>query len=296
MPLATEPVFDPPFVVTEPMLQVAPVVFNAPHSGRDYPPEFVAASQLDALELRRSEDAFVDLLTAPAVSLGAPLLHACFPRAFLDLNREPWELDPEMFSAPLPAWANTRSPRVAGGLGTIPRVVAEGRPIWRERLPPEAALHRIDTLYKPYHRALRRLLARTQRQFGVAVLVDCHSMPSTSTPRRLGGTPDIVLGDRYGSSCAPAIMDSLEQGFVDAGYRVTRNAPYAGGFITEHYGAPLAGRHAVQVEINRSLYMDEQRIEPGPGWAAFSRNLLGVFAGFLPMLTASLPTQRLAAE
>lgn len=296
MPHVTEPVFTPPFMITEPLLQTTPAILNAPHSGRVYPPEFVAASQLDALELRRSEDAFVDLLVGPAVSLGAPMLHACFPRAFLDLNREPWELDPEMFSAPLPAWANTRSPRVAGGLGTIPRVVAEGRQIWGERLPPEAALHRIDTLYKPYHRALRRLITRTQRQFGVAVLVDCHSMPSTSTPRRLGGTPDIVLGDRYGASCAPAIVDFLEQAFTDAGYRVSRNAPYAGGFITEHYGAPLAGRHAVQIEINRGLYMDEALIQPGAGWADFSRNLLQIFSGFLPMLTAGLTTRRLAAE
>lgn len=296
MPLTTEPEFDPPFVVTEPLLQTAPVVFNAPHSGRVYPPAFLAASQLDALELRRSEDAFIDLLVAPAVALGAPLLHANFPRAWLDLNREPWELDPDMFSAPLPGWANTRSPRVAGGLGTIPRVVAEGRVIWRERLPVETALHRVETLYKPYHRALRRLMTRTHSHFGSAVLVDCHSMPSSAAPRRAGATPDIVLGDRYGASCAPGIMDFLESRFLEAGYNVARNAPYAGGFITEHYGAPRAGRHAVQIEINRALYMDERRIEPGPGWPGLAHNLLTVFAELLPALTASLSGQQLAAE
>lgn len=293
---ATEPTFDPPFALTEPLLQTAPVILNVPHSGRVYPPAFIAGSKLDPLELRRSEDAFVDLLVAPVVGLGAPMLHANFPRAWLDLNREPWELDPAMFSAQLPSWANTRSPRVTGGLGTIPRVVAEGQEIWRERLPVEAALHRIDTLYKPYHRALRRLLTRTQDRFGVALLVDCHSMPSATTLQRNAVTPDIVLGDRYGSSCAPALMDFLEQRFQDAGFRVTRNAPYAGGFITEHYGAPPAGRHAIQIEINRALYMDERTIALTPGWSHISRLLQAVFADFLPALDVLLPARRIAAE
>lgn len=293
---ATEPSFDPPFALIEPLLQSAPLLLNVPHSGRNYPAAFIAGSKLNPLELRRSEDAFVDLLVAPVVQLGAPMLQANFPRAWLDLNREPWELDPDMFNAPLPPWANTRSPRVSGGLGTIPRVVAEGQEIWRERLPVEAALHRIETLYKPYHRALRRMITRTQSRFGVALLIDCHSMPSGSSPKRQGGTPDIVLGDRYGSSCAPALMDFLEQRFRDAGFLVTRNIPYAGGFITEHYGAPTAGRHAIQIEINRALYMDERQIELTPGWVDLSRKLHGIFADFLPALDILITPRRLAAE
>lgn len=292
----TEPRFDPPFVLTEPLTQSVPVVLNSPHSGRTYPEAFLAHSRLTPLELRRSEDAFVDLLIAPAVALGAPMLAANFPRAWLDLNREPWELDPKLFAGPLPKWANTRSPRVIGGLGAIPRIVAEGQEIWPERLPLQAALHRIDTLYKPYHSALRRLINRTQRQFGAVVLVDCHSMPSSSTPRRFGATPDIVLGDRYGSSCAAALVDFLELRFQSAGYRVSRNAPYAGGFITEHYGAPLAGRHAVQIEINRAIYMDEDQIILSDGYADFAADLTEVFASFFAALDMLTPARRLAAE
>ncbi|MFC0284244.1 N-formylglutamate amidohydrolase [Camelimonas abortus] len=296
MPLSTDPIFDPPFVVTEPVVQTAPVVLNAPHAGRCYPPEFLSQSRLSPLELRRSEDAFVDLLVGPVTALGAPMLHATFPRAWLDLNREPWELDPKMFSGPLPAWANTRSPRVSGGLGVIPRVVAEGQEIWRERLSPEAALRRIDTLYRPYHRALRRLVARTQERFGAAVLVDCHSMPSSSTPRRFGPTPDIVLGDRFGSSCSGALTAFLAMRFQEAGFDVACNIPYAGGFITEHYGAPLAGRHAIQIEINRGLYMDEETITPAAGWDDVAARLRAVLADFLAAAPELLPSRGLAAE
>ncbi len=175
--------FDPPFLVDEPAEHVFPFVFNAPHSGAHYPPAFLAASRLDALTLRRSEDAHVDRLFASVVGLGAPLMRACFPRAYLDLNREPYELDPRMFTGRLPSYANTRSMRVAGGLGTVPRIVADGQEIYRERLPVEEAVTRIETLYKPYHRTLRGLIQRTARTFGKAILIDCHSMPSSSLGR-----------------------------------------------------------------------------------------------------------------
>jgi N-formylglutamate deformylase len=249
---------DPPFEVAEPGALSGPVVCNSPHSGRAYPSGFLAQSRLDLATLRRSEDTFVDELFADAVKFGVPLMRAHFPRAFLDVNREPYELDPRMFDGRLPAFANTRSLRVAGGLGTIARVVGDAREIYDRRLPVDEALGRIELFYKPYHRALRRLIVNAQRGFGSAVLVDCHSMPSNASGRDERPRADIVLGDRYGTSCAPSVTDVIEEALREFGYMVLRNKPYAGGFITEHYGDPGAGLHAVQIEINRALYMDER--------------------------------------
>ena len=262
--------FDPPFDVYEPAGVLHPVVLNSPHSGAQYPSGFLAVSRLDALTLRRSEDAFVDELFFQAALHGAPLLRARFPRAFLDLNREPFELDPQMFVGRLPDFANTRSLRVAAGLGVIPRVVGDAQPIYREPMPVEAALRRIATLHRPYHARLGELLEAAHRRFGLAILIDCHSMPSSSPD--VGGA-DIVLGDRYGSSSARWIVDAVESALKSAGLNVRRNKPYAGGYITEHYGVPAAGRHAVQIEINRSLYMNERTIGPTEGVAALSRSL-----------------------
>src|SRR5689334_16785176 len=202
--------FNPPFVLAEPPRQVVPVVFNAPHAGRVYSDAFLAASRLDALALRRSEDAHMDGLLDGVVALGAPVMYARFPRAYLDVNREPYELDPRMFEGRLPSFANTRSLRVAGGLGTIARIVGEAHEIYSARLTVEEGLRRIEDLYKPYHRTLRRLLNRIHATFGVVVLVDCHSMPSTMLARDERPRADIVLGDRYGTSCAPAIMDCAD--------------------------------------------------------------------------------------
>jgi N-formylglutamate amidohydrolase len=248
---------DPPFDVCEPAGAQHPVVLSSPHSGAIYPQAFLDASRLDALTLRRSEDAWVDSLYEPATVHGVPLLRARFPRAFLDVNREPYELDPQMFAGRLPDFANTRSLRVAAGLGVIPRLVGDAQPIYRDPMPVSAALRRIAALHRPYHAKLGDLLDAAQARFGFAVLLDCHSMPSTSP--EVGGC-DIVLGDRYGSSAARWIVDSLETSLRSSGLVVRRNKPYAGGYITEHYGAPVAGRHAVQIEINRSLYMDERTL------------------------------------
>jgi N-formylglutamate deformylase len=249
---------DPPFEVAEPAALSGPVVCNSPHSGRSYPSRFLAQSRLDLATLRRSEDTFVDELFSDVVKFGVPMMRAHFPRAFLDVNREPYELDPRMFDGRLPAFANTRSLRVAGGLGTIARVVGDAREIYDRRLPVDEALGRIELFYKPYHRALRRLIVNAQRGFGSAVLVDCHSMPSNASGRDERPRADIVLGDRYGTSCAPSVTDVIEEALREFGYMVLRNKPYAGGFITEHYGDPGAGLHAVQIEINRALYMDER--------------------------------------
>ncbi|HEV2604253.1 MAG TPA: N-formylglutamate amidohydrolase [Microvirga sp.] len=288
--------FEPPFLVTEPVQQAIPFVFNAPHAGAIYPAAFLASSRLDALALRRSEDAFVDELVEPLVALGAPLMTARFPRAYLDVNREPYELDPRMFEGRLPPFANTRSMRVAGGLGTIPRIVADGQEIYRTRIPVDEALRRIEWLYKPYHRALRTLVTRTARSFGHAVLIDCHSMPSSSISREDAAKADIVLGDRYGTSCAGILTDLVDVALRSRGYSVVRNKPYAGGFITEHYGEPALGRHALQIEINRSLYMDERSMAKKPGSARLTADLREVFALVTREIEGDLTPRRIAAE
>jgi N-formylglutamate amidohydrolase len=288
--------FDPPFVVVEPLRQTASFVFNVPHAGDIYPPAFIEASHLDARALRRSEDAFVDRLFAGVTALGAPLMSARFPRAYLDLNREPYELDPRMFEGRLPAYANTRSMRVAGGLGTIPRIVADGHEIYDARLPVAEALARIEQLYKPYHRALRGLLKSTTETFGHVVLIDCHSMPSTSFGRDDPLKVDIVLGDRYGTSCATFLTDLVDDALRRRGYAVGRNKPYAGGFITEHYGAPAHGRHTLQIEVNRALYMGERDLTPHAGFPGLAHDLTETFREVIGTVDGDLTAQSIAAE
>jgi N-formylglutamate amidohydrolase len=251
----------PPFDIVEPAIWRAPIIFNSPHSGSVYPPEFLDASRIDVVALRRSEDSFVDELIAGLSARGFPVVRVHFPRSYVDVNREPYELDPRMFNGRLPSFANTRSMRVAGGLGTIPRVVGDGQEIYRERLEVDDALTRIETLYKPYHRALRRLINQAHQRFGTAILIDCHSMPSIGISRDEPRRPDIVVGDRYGTSCAGIVAETVEASFGRLGYSFGRNRPYAGGFITEHYGNPASGLHAVQIELNRAIYMDERRRE-----------------------------------
>lgn len=252
---------EPPFEILEPPEWRGAIVFNSPHSGNIYPEAFLATARLELATLRRSEDSFVDELFAGVVSRGFPLMRAHFPRCYVDVNREPYELDPRMFDGRLPSFANTRSMRVAGGLGTVARVVGDAQEIYDQRIPVDDALLRIESLYKPYHRALRRLVSRVHRDFGAAVLVDCHSMPSVTGSRDERPRADIVLGDRYGTSCVAAVSETVEAALRQQGYTVSRNKPYAGGFITEHYGNPSAGLHAIQLELNRSLYMDERRYE-----------------------------------
>lgn len=286
----------PAFETIRPRRLVAPLVFNSPHSGRLYPARFLAMTRLDHLSIRQSEDAFVDELFGRAPHLGAPLLRAHFPRAYLDVNREPWELDPTMFTEPLSDRFNTTSPRVAAGLGTLARVVAENKPIYRDRLTLEDARMRIEGIYHPYHSALQKLLSEAMAGFGLAVLVDCHSMP------RIGrhgerATPDIVLGDRYGTTCAPALMDLVETVFTTAGLRVARNRPYAGGFCTRTYGRPQHGVHAIQIEVSRHLYMNEATLEKNSGFnplATLIEKLILTLIGLDVVQLAG--TGRIAAE
>jgi N-formylglutamate amidohydrolase len=249
----------PPFEIVEPEVWRAPIIFNSPHSGSVYPAAFLNASRIDLASLRRSEDSFMDELIRGLSDHGFPTVRVNFPRSYVDVNREPYELDPRMFSGRLPSFANTRSMRVAGGLGTIPRVVGDGQEIYRERISVEDALGRVESLYKPYHRALRRLINRAHQTFGTVVVVDCHSMPSVGVSRDEPRRPDVVIGDRYGTSCAPLLADMVEGTMSRLGYSVGRNKPYAGGFITEHYGNPASGLHTIQLELNRAIYMDERR-------------------------------------
>lgn len=268
-----------PITLAEPDLLSLPIVLASPHSGRHYAPEFLALVEVPEAELRRAEDAFVDRLFAAAPGLGVPLLSAEFPRSMVDVNREALELDPEMFEGTLPAEANTRSPRVAAGLGSIPRLSAGGRPLYRRPLPVADALASIDRFWRPYHGALQRLVGATRACFGVALLLDCHSMPSAGG---LGDTAggetlaDMVLGDVFGQSCDPRLVEQAEAYLAGRGYAVVRNTPYAGGFTTRHYGRPADGIHALQIEINRALYLDEARIEPTAAFAKVSRDLIGL--------------------
>jgi N-formylglutamate amidohydrolase len=267
---------EPSHEVLAPARQSLPLVLASPHSGRFYPPEFVADARLDPLALRRSEDSFVDELFDFGPQLGAPLLRAHFARAYVDPNREPYELDPTMFADPLPDFANTRSPRVAAGLGTLARIVAGGAEIYKHKLRIEEALARIERHYRPYHACLQRLIAETRAAFGYCLLIDCHSMPSTGGPtdRDPGAQRvDFVLGDCHGSACAPAVIETVEESLKAAGYRVARNIPYSGGFVTRHYGRPADGVHALQIEINRALYMDEEKIARKQGMARLSADL-----------------------
>ena len=265
--------------VLAPAEQRLPLVFASPHSGNRYPQDFVSQSRLDRLTLRRSEDCFVDDLFCAAPQLGAPLLKALFPRAYVDPNREPFELDPGMFIDSLPSYANTRSPRVAAGLGTIARVVASGADIYSAKLTFEEALSRIRSYYWPYHAALRDLVEETRARFGFCILVDCHSMPSVGGPMEADSgrnRVDFVLGDCHGTACSGAVIETAEAALEAEGYRVARNSPYAGGFVTRHYGRPQDSVHALQVEINRALYMDEGTIRRSPGLKELSQRLGGL--------------------
>jgi N-formylglutamate amidohydrolase len=288
--------FDPPFIILTPERHSAAAVLNSPHSGSHYPQAFLASTRLQATALRRSEDCYVDELFASASNAGAPLLKANFPRAYLDLNREPNELDPHLIEGPLPRTANASSVRVVGGLGTIPRVVSEGEEIYRRKIPLSEALARIAQLYEPYHRALGELMAKTRASFGAALLIDCHSMPSTAASSQNAPLPDIVIGDRHGSTTTASLVERLELLFRRHGLKVQRNRPYAGGFITECYGRPAKGFHAVQIEINRAIYMNERTLVRHSGFSTLKQVNADVLKAFLPEVQHLISPLQAAAE
>lgn len=254
------------------------VVFASPHSGRDYPRWFIQRSRLDEMTIRSSEDAYVDQLFASATQMGAPFICAGAPRAFVDLNRGADELDPALIDGVRPSGHN---PRVASGLGVIPRVVANGQAIYLGKLPRSEAERRIETYWRPYHATLRAQLDQAHAKFGEAILVDCHSMPHEAMDaiaRGGGRRPQVVLGDRFGASADGDIVDRIEAAFRRAGLEVARNAPFAGAYVTQTYGRPARGRHAVQVEIDRALYMDERRIKPASNFEEFQALMTSVIA------------------
>ena len=269
------------------------VIFASPHSGRDYPRDFLRRSVLDPVSLRSSEDAFVDRLFGAAPRLGAPLLAARVPRAFVDLNRGADELDPALIEG-VPR--HSGNPRINSGLGVIPRVVANGRAIYRSKLTLAEAEARLGGVWRPYHEALENLIRWQLTRFGEAVLIDCHSMPHDAivqSRRGRGGRAEVVLGDRFGASASPDIVERVEAAFAAAGLRVSRNEPFAGAYVAERYGRPAQGRHVVQIEIDRALYMDERRVRASPGFEDFRRLITGVIAEIVTPAAGRAP---LAAE
>lgn len=280
---------DLPYSLTLPRQRSTSVVFASPHSGRDYGRAFLARSVLDARAIRSSEDAFVDQLLAAAPDCGAPLLAATAPRAFIDLNRAPDELDPALIEG---LRAGGHNPRVASGLGVIPRVVAGARAIYSGKIPLEEAEARIATYWRPYHDRLRSLMAESVVLFGEAILVDVHSMPHEAIEAMTGlrsRRPEIVLGDRFGTSASGEVVDRIEAAFVAQGLRVARNAPFAGAFIAQTYGRPSVRRHAVQIEIDRALYMNEQTIRPNGNFTGFQRLMSQIIADIVGLQRQELP-------
>lgn len=266
------------FVLHRPVKRTTSVVFASPHSGRAYPDAFLRQAVLNEHDVRSSEDAYVDDLFADAVAQGAPLLLAQAPRAYLDLNRGPDELDPALIEG---VRRVAHNPRIASGLGVIPRVVSNGRAIYRGKIPLDEAQHRIAHVWRPYHDTLQTLLDEALATFGEAILIDCHSMPYEAL-EHVGppgaARPDVVLGDRFGAAAASSIVEQVEAAFASAGFKVARNMPFAGAFICQHYGRPSRRAHAVQIEINRSLYMDERTIRPNSNFAGFKTALSSVIA------------------
>ncbi|MBT8155060.1 N-formylglutamate amidohydrolase [Epibacterium ulvae] len=284
---------DTAFHLEMPRVLRSGVVFASPHSGDHYQESFLKQSVLDDLQIRSSSDAFVDQLFGDAPRLGAPLLVATAPRAYVDLNRAPDELDPALI---LDVQKKGQNPRIASGLGVIPRVVANGRSIYSGKLPRREAERRLDKYWHPYHTQLNHLLLRGKRRFGASVLIDCHSMPHEAIGEphlRNTRKPEVVLGDRFGASCSGEVMEQVESAFERAGLTVARNAPFAGAYIAQTYGRPSHNQHAVQVEIDRSLYMDEDRIEPHRGFEDLRAVLAEVTAELIAM---GLDQRPIAAE
>ncbi len=266
------------YLLRRPQIRTTSVVFASPHSGRIYMPAFLRNVVLDHHEIRSSEDAFVDDLFSTAINHGAPLLTAQSPRAYVDLNRGPDELDPAVIEEVRRVGHN---PRISSGLGVIPRVVSNGRAIYSGKLSLSEAHTRIAEVWRPYHDTLQMVLDEAHRTFGEAILIDCHSMPHEAL-ENVGppgaARPDVVLGDRFGAAAASSVVELVEAAFAGAGFKVARNMPFAGAYICQHYGRPARRYHALQIEINRSIYMDEKTIQPNSNYAAFKDVLDGIIA------------------
>lgn len=250
----------PPRLI-RPTIRPVPILVTSPHSGTDYTPALLAQTRLPLDRLRASEDSLVDQLVTGLAQLGATVLCANVPRVFCDLNRGPWELDPAMFVETLPAYCDTTSPRIAQGYGTVARFATVGDPVYAHRLPFAEAQHRVAAYWQPFHTVLRSTLDDLHARFGTCLLLDCHSMPRVQID-----DPDVVFGDAYGTSASPHLLHAAESVAAEAGLNARRNRPYAGGYITRHYGRPPAGIHAIQIEIARPLYLRRGTFEPGRGF------------------------------
>lgn len=285
-----------PFALHLPDVMRSGAVFSSPHSGRAYFREFLARSRLALEALRASEDAYVDALFAEsAMRCGAPLIAAMAPRAYVDLNRDPADLDPQLVNG---VQSLATSARVAAGLGVAPRVVAEGVQIYNGKLTRAEVERRIARWHAPYHERLAELLAAAQRGFGRALLIDCHSMPSEirASSRRIRDGADVILGDRFGFSADQSLVDAIEDSFERNGFRVARNAPFAGGHITERYGRPASNVSAVQIELDRGLYLDQASITPATGFKPLIRRLEPVIADICALIAEADGRPALAAE
>ena len=276
-----------PFEIMSPETQRIPFVYSSPHSGKLYPPEFIKTSRLELKSLRGSEDCYVDELFSAAPNVGAPLIKAIFPRVFIDANREPYEFDPSMFFEPLPDFATTSSNKISAGLGTIAKVVADGEKIYSEKLHLSDALNRVNNYYLPYHNSLEKLITITKENFGCCTLIDCHSMPSNKIGnggRNNKSPADIVLGDNHGRSANKVLVNEIMGFFVSQGLSVKINDPYPGGYTTSNYGKPQTGVQAIQIEINRALYMDEKSMKRNEGFLE-TKNIMDRLVSHLSKLT-----------
>jgi N-formylglutamate amidohydrolase len=273
--------------VSAPTARTTPYIFASPHSGRDYPPAFLEACEPPLRILRRSEDAYVDRLVGGAAQHGCAYIAARFPRVYVDPNRAPDELDPGMFHDVPSGALGPPSARAAAGLGVISRLAADGRALYAAPLAYDEVRARIEACYRPYHQKLKAEIAAARALFGEAMIIDCHSMPSASARGA-----DIVLGDRYGAACSRALVARAEAHFRDLGFAVVRNRPYAGGYTTEHYGRPASGVQALQIEINRGLYLDEAEVRPSKGFEAMRR----AFEDWTSRMVAEVRGVSLAAE
>lgn len=254
-------------------------IFASPHSGTIYPSQMDAAPDLSEASLRSAEDALVDRLITPGIDLGATVILARLGRAWVDLNRDPADLDPLLIDG---AAEGAVSARTAAGYGVIPRLSGDGRALYSRRLTLEEARGRIAGTHAPYHAALAERMQAARAQYGEAVLVDWHSMPARATQGAGGARgPDVVLGDRHGSACSAELTRRLRRAFEALGWRVALNQPYAGGWTTQRWGRPSEGFHAIQIELNRALYFDEAARMPGPGWSRTEKGVARVIASLL---------------
>lgn len=274
----TEGMGDEAFVVLRPRTP-GRFVFASPHSGTVYPAEMGRDPSLTEASLRSAEDALVDRLIAPAADHGAMVLLGRLGRAWVDLNRDPADLDPRLIEG-VPD--GEMSARTAAGYGVIPRLAGDGQALYDRRLSLAEAQARLAGTHKPYHAALADGMMAARARYGEAILVDWHSMPARAT-EGIGGArgPDVVLGDRHGSSCGAGLTRRLRRAFEALGWRVALNQPYAGGWTTQTWGRPSEGFHAIQIELNRALYFDETARVPGPGWSRTGKGVARVIADLL---------------